>query len=199
MKIVLWGVALGEFKNAGIDAGKPLKRLKSRGWRLHTQLRQGVNERAERCLNLSWAVPLIVVALVVVVTGCQSPPSGAEGSIAWVTVTNHTPAEITDVAKNVFVRNGFKPAGGTQNQLTFERPGSTWDDLEQGGWGEGVTVQVEVTVTAQSDSAWLLHCKAWLVRNPGDRILEDKHELTRMRSGRYQKLLEDAKKELAAQ
>jgi len=144
--------------------------------------------------KLLWAM-----ALVVAIAGCKSPPSGAEGSLAWVTITNHTRLEITGATKDVFVRHGYKVARESPAQLTFEQPGSTWDNLEQGGWDSGVTVRVEAALNLQSDSIWLLHCRAWLVRHAGDSIIEDAHQLSRMKQGRYQKLLEEVRADVAAQ
>jgi len=144
--------------------------------------------------NLLW-----VMALVAVMAGCKSPPGAAEGSLAWVTITNHSRAEIAVAAKEVFVRHGYKVTHDAPTKLTFEKPGSAWDNLEQGGWDSGVTVRIEAVLALQPDNSWVLHCHASLVRHAGDDVFEDPHQLSRMRGGRFQKLLEEVKAELAKQ
>jgi len=140
---------------------------------------------------------LLLCVAAVLIAGCKSPPSGAEGSQAWVYLTNLSPGEITSATKDVFVREGYKVAKERPMEITFERPGSVWDDLEQGGWDVGVTVRVQAILTPRGDDVYLLHCRASLVRNPGDPVFEDPHSLTRLRRRPFQTLLDQVKTHLA--
>jgi hypothetical protein len=134
----------------------------------------------------------LILLVVLLAAGCKSPPIAGQGSIAWVKIPGSGPAEIGQATKEVFTGDGYKLVREEQDQFLFEKPGNGWHELTYGGWGEGMVLRVHVLISPENAES-LLHCRAYLVHQPGDKFFEDKHEVTRLGRGPYQKLLERVK------
>src|ERR1041384_6347615 len=105
--------------------------------------------------------------------GCQTPPSGAEGSLAWVEIDGRTGAEIRQATIDVFNESGYRLKTNTILPVTFEKPGGAMNNLAYGDWDSGVTIRVIVHVSVQNNGTHLLHCNVFRVRDAGDRSVED--------------------------
>src|SRR5438874_7123852 len=81
--------------------------------------------------------------------GCKSPPLGAKNSLAWVEITGHSSREITLAAKEVLAREGYRLGREEADELTFEKPGSAWNEVAHGNWGEGMTVRLRLFISPQ--------------------------------------------------
>jgi hypothetical protein len=143
-----------------------------------------------------WAVSLL---LVVAGQGCKSPPIGGEGSLAWVEIAGHSSSEIAVATKEVLGKDGYRVIKGEGDEFTFEKPGSAWNEVTHGGFGEGMTVRMKVVIGPEHRNTHLLQCRVYLIRHAGDRVFEDSHEVTRFSRKPYQKLLEQVKATLESQ
>lgn len=145
-----------------------------------------------RCvLNGAW------LGIILAATGCKSPPPMAEGSLAWVEITNHTPLQILAATKAVFVEKGYRLVIGGRPELVFEKPGGFTNGLLHGGLDSGVVLRVFVGLDNRGNGAWLLHCRADAVRDAGQ-ALEESQRLSRLHSGSLQRLLVEVKTRLPA-
>ena len=146
-----------------------------------------------------FGLPLTLVLLLFWggLTGCETAPSGGDGSLAWVEITGHTSAEIKRAAEIVFEKDGYHLAASSPMKFTFEKDGGKMTDLAYGTLVAGVLVRVNATITRQENGNHLLHCQVFMVRNAGDRVLED---IQKRNFGRkpYQELLDQVKAKLAA-
>ena len=140
---------------------------------------------------------LALIFFVLWTTGCRTTPIAADGSLAWVEIAGRTPAEINQATATVFQENGYRLATSSSNGATFEKPGDNMKGLAYGTFVGGVLVRVLVSITRQEGTKYLLHCQTFMVRNAGDRVLEDKQKI-RFGSAPYQELLDKVKATLAA-
>jgi len=127
--------------------------------------------------------------------GCQTPPPAGQGSLAWVEIDGRTSAEIRQATVEVFKENGYHLKTNSIVAATFEKPGSTMNNLAYGGWDSGVTIRLIVHVSVQNNDTHLLHCEAFMVRDAGDRSVEDAQPI-HFRRGPYQELLNRVKEKL---
>jgi hypothetical protein len=137
-----------------------------------------------------------LLILAAMVGGCKSPPVAAEGSIAWVEISGHSHREITQATTMVLAKHGYRTLSENSEQMTYEKPGSAWNEIKDGNWGEGVNIRVQLFLTPQINEAYMLHCQVFYVRSSGDRVFEDKRKVWRMSRGPYQKLLDEVKASL---
>lgn len=128
-------------------------------------------------------------------SGCKTPPSGGDDSLAWVEIAGHTSTEIKAAAEIVFEKEGYHLTASSPMKFTFEKGGGKMTGLAYGTLISGVLVRVNVTITRQENGNHLLHCEVFMVRNAGDRVLED---VQKRHFGRkpYQELLEKVKASL---
>jgi hypothetical protein len=61
---------------------------------------------------------------------------------------------------------------------------------------ESVTVRVVVNILPVNDTSTLVACKAWLVEDAGDPVLQDSHKVRELVKGPYEELLKDIKSQL---
>ena len=80
-------------------------------------LLQNSDPKANAPTRLAWALILLLVGGSL--AGCKSPPSGGDGSLAWVEITGHTSAEIKKAAEIVFEDDGYHVAVSSPMRLTF--------------------------------------------------------------------------------
>jgi hypothetical protein len=127
--------------------------------------------------------------------GCQTPPPAGQGSLAWVEIDGRTGAEIRQATVEVFQKDGYHLKTNSVVAATFEKPGGAMNNLAYGGWDSGVTIRVIVHVDVQNNGTHLLHCEAFMVRDVGDRSVEDARPI-HFRRGPYQGLLNRVKAKL---
>jgi hypothetical protein len=127
--------------------------------------------------------------------GCQTPPPAGQGSLAWVEIDGRTGAEIRQATVEVFKENGYRLKTNSVLAATFEKPGGAVNNLAYGGWDSGVTIRVIIHVDVQNNGTHLLHCEAFMVRDVGDRSVEEAQPI-HYRRGPYQELLNRVKTKL---
>jgi hypothetical protein len=115
-----------------------------------------------------------------------------------VTIYNQPTDRIEEATTAVFVMNGYRTTATTPNQITFERPGSTDDNVAYGSlmFNRKVTERVTVTMRPAGGETTVLSCNAMIVENPGDPIGEDTHKIGSSRKEAYEHLLNSVRARL---
>jgi hypothetical protein len=144
---------------------------------------------------MKFALSAPVLALLVL-AGCRTPPPAGSGSLAWVEIAGRTSAEIRQTVNTIFQEDGYHLVTNSAWATIFEKPGSGLNNLADGGWFSGVTVRVSVHISPQSNASYLLHCDAFMVRDAGDRSVEEARKI-HFKRGPYQKLLNRVKSRMA--
>ena len=133
--------------------------------------------------------------------GCGSLGGAASGTFASVTIENHSPEEIAVAAAKVFGSDGYMDGPSRAGQLVFQKQASRATTFSREGLyatqqGAQTVNRVKLEVVPLSGgSACRLQCQAYIVRDAGA-LLEDEVRLTSLRSGPYQSLLNQVKKQL---
>jgi hypothetical protein len=124
--------------------------------------------------------------------GCKSTSKPASASFASVTITGNTPGQISGVAVDVFHANGYKVAQREPDNLVFEKEGSKMNNFAYGNWLGDVPVwiRVKAAVVQIGEMTYRLQCSAYMVRDIRSST-EEEVALSNLRSGPYQKMLDD--------
>jgi len=122
----------------------------------------------------------------------------SSGPLASVTIYNQPRERIEEATTAVFVMNGYRSVVGHANQLTFERPGSTDDNVAYGSlmFNRKVTERVIVSMRPTGEDTTLLSCNASLVENPGDPLGEDTHKIGSNHKETYERMLNSVRARL---
>jgi hypothetical protein len=135
-----------------------------------------------------------LLATALALSACKSAAPG--NALAAIEIHGNTPGQISAVATEVFREAGYAVRRSGPNSLVGEKKAGAWSDLSYGNWtGNPVWVRLRTSISPVSERVFRLECKAWLVRDRGD-TTEEEIELSKFRSGPYQKLLEDVAKRL---
>jgi hypothetical protein len=132
-------------------------------------------------------------------TGCQPfKPEPPHGSVASMTITNRSNAEIGSAIQSVFVSSGFQGGPSGPNQYTYERSGSRMDNLAYANYffNEPVMIRVTVTLSSFTAGSTMVSCQAWLVESANDPVFEDSYQVRKLRKWPYEQLLKDIRKQL---
>ena len=131
------------------------------------------------------------VLLLLCASGCSIFSGFSSGPLASVTILNQTPEKIEEATTAVFVMNGYRTVSAGTSQLTFERPGSTDDNVAYGSlmFSRRVTERVLVSMRPAGEGSTILSCNAILVENPGDSLGEDTHKIGSNRKEPYERML----------
>ena len=151
----------------------------------------------QRITHSICSASLLAFLAALVLAGCSSSkPAGA--SFASVVISGHTAGEIEAVAEAVFRENGYQGAALPGTQMIFEKQASRTDQFAYSGLMDESPVKVRVLaeVVTLTDTSHRLQCTAYMVRNPGDSLFEEKQRLANFRRGPYQKLLDKVAAEL---
>ena len=146
------------------------------------------------CMNkfLLVALAALPLAFLLLATGCQTTSGSGNDSLASVTVSNRTMAEINTATLGVFRRNSFVGGQTTPGQYRFDRAGSALSRLAYNDlFGEGVAVRVYVTVTPLDGVVTRISCRAEIVQDPGDPLIEDSYKVRKFQKKPYQDLLNE--------
>jgi hypothetical protein len=134
---------------------------------------------------LLWLALSLVGSLVV---GCRTHETSPTTKFASVVIRGNTPGQIENVARDVFIENGFRSAPSKSDSLVFERKGSRLDEAAYGGWmNQALWVRVKAAVFPVGEAAFRLECNAYRVEDKGT---STEAETKLWRSSPYQKLLD---------
>jgi hypothetical protein len=133
--------------------------------------------------------------------GCASTSGSDSTSFASVTIQGHTVEEIASATARVFRENGYSGGDTGDNQMIFRKAGSKMNDLAYGGfagsyYGEKTQVRVKAEIINLQGGSCRLRCQAYMVRGAGDSFFEEEQMLARIRSGKYQSMLDQVAKKL---
>jgi len=134
----------------------------------------------------------------VLLTGCQSVTAPGSGNHASVLISGAREKTIRQAITSVFQHDGYTLVSGSQERMVFERPARSWDSIKWGGWGQGATVimRVKVGVETITGDTHEVSCSAFYVTDSGDRAFEDEHRLMLLNRQHYQKLLNEASRQV---
>jgi hypothetical protein len=143
---------------------------------------------------------LTMLCAVFVSSGC-SLGKPASASFASVVIANRNIEQIQQAAKAVFQGDGYSASAGSGNTLVFEKEGTQANNLAQNGlvgthYGAQTVIRVRTDIVDLGSGSFRLQCQTFMVRNAGDSFFEDEHRLANIRSGPYQKLLDEVAKRL---
>ena len=141
------------------------------------------------------------LVLALAVTGCRSVGGPASASFASVTIPNRSAGEIATATAQVFGADGYRGGMSGASKMVFDKGASRATTLSRGGlvdthYGAQTINRVKVEIAAVGETGYRLECKAFVVRNAGDAILQEEVPLANFRSLPYQSLLNKVKKEL---
>lgn len=151
-------------------------------------------------LNLGriWSVrcgfgPLLVALVAALVAGGCRASMPASASFASVVISNRSVDEIRAATIAVFAAQGYQALLGGGDELVLEREGSRGEEIAHGAWvGEaGVINRVRAAIVELAPGQYRLQCRAYVVRNADDPVLEDAIRLGNARSRPYQKALNE--------
>lgn len=148
--------------------------------------------------NLKWTWLLLLAAVYIGATGCQSFKSSAPDYLTSVTITNRPMLDVTNTTMTVFITHGFTGGPTAPGQFIFRRPGSAMDQVAYGSYvvKQAVIVKTQVTVQQMTPNSILIGCNAWLVKSENDPVLEESFPVRAMRKGPYEELLQEIQKQL---
>ena len=141
---------------------------------------------------------LIVVHLSLLLfglAGCSSSKP-ASARFASVEIHNQPPDKIAAAATQVFRENGYRGGASGTRKMVFEKEGTYANNLAYNGvvgatYGAQTLVRVRAELVDLGEGSQRLQCQTFMVRNAGDSFFEEESRLTNIRSGPYQKLLND--------
>lgn len=132
-------------------------------------------------------------------TGCTTPPKGAgAGRYAAVEIDGFSRSSVRLAISQVCEKQGYKQIAERNDKLTFEKPGSTGQNIMWGGLDKGVWDRIEISVTRMTEEDhFLVSLDAYRINNHGDSLLEDSTKAGFAVQSKYQELLENVRKLLA--
>lgn len=140
-----------------------------------------------------WSLPVLLAVCLgaLLGAGCSSTGKSEPVHFASVRIQGQAPERVSDVATEVFLEHRYKVTRKGWAHLTFEKEGSTMNNIAYGNWmGGGVWVRVKVSVEEVLAGTCDLKCEAFLVRNRGE-SLEEEIRIKKLHSGQYQELLDE--------
>lgn len=142
----------------------------------------------------------LAILTVVLIAGCRTgEPTSA--SFASVVIPGKTPEQISQAAGAVFQADGYSIGSLNPGSMMFQKEASRGASLAYGGvvdtyYGSTTVVRVRAQVVDLGSGSYRLQCKAYMVRRAEDAFFEDESPLLNIRSGPYQKLLDEVAKRL---
>ena len=132
-------------------------------------------------------------ALLLGATGCRLNKPGS-ASFASVDISGHSPQQIQEATGNVFREDGYAAFLGASGEMIFQKEGTRANNIGQNGfvgsyYGEQTMIRFVAQLVQIGSDSWRLQGQAYMVRNPGDSMMEDSHPLGNIRRGPYQHLL----------
>lgn len=140
-------------------------------------------------------VPIGWLILAFLTSGCRTTPEGAgAGKYAAVEIRGFSRPLIELATRQIFEDEGYTLSVGKNsgpNSQTFEQVASSGANVMWGTWDmNGVHERVVVTLDQMTDDQeFLLHARAFRVRNKDDSILEESKAMGFSVQRKYQDLL----------
>jgi hypothetical protein len=135
--------------------------------------------------------------------GCSSWFKPASESFASVLIPSASADDVRKTTIKVFQGADYlshyeDPDSGL---LIFEKEGTQGQSLAYNGvvgtqYGQQTLNRVKVRVIDRGDGSCRVNCQAYIVRDAGNRVGEDEIKLNSLRSGPYQKLLDEVAERL---
>ena len=143
----------------------------------------------------------VLLACLLLATGCGSTGKSGSSSFASVEITNRTPEQIREATVAVFMENGYTMGPSGSTELVFEQEGSRMNEIAYGNWmgGTPVYVRVKASIVPLAEGKYRLQCSAGMVRDRGDSFFEEDVKLANIRRRPYQDLLDKVAKRLRQQ
>jgi len=140
----------------------------------------------------------LLALLALVVCGCQTYSGPPGKNVASVTINNRSLVAVQSAVTNVFGMHGFTGTQSGDNSFNFTRKGSGMDKMVYGSYvfTDTVTRKLSVQTQPAADGSITVTCQAWMDEGEDDPVFDGDHQLTPLRKGPYQSLLDDVKKEL---
>ncbi len=138
--------------------------------------------------------PLVLLLSGLILAGCKSAPPTGSTRMASVVIPEVTSSQIRVTAVEVFQLHGYRVKTMTPAEIVVEKPGTKMENVLYGGLTTGVWTRVKLRVRDHGPDARLLEGNAYRVDNHDDPALETERQL--LKSGPYQKLLEEVKSRL---
>lgn len=139
------------------------------------------------------------LALGIILTGCTSPPKGAgTGRYAAVEIAGFSRSSVRLAIVQVFEKQGYRQIAEINDKMTFEKPGSTGQNIVWGALDKGVWERIEISVTRLTEEDnFLVSLEAFRISAHGDSLLEDSKKMGFAMQSKYQELLENVRKLLS--
>ena len=140
----------------------------------------------------------LLALLVLVVCGCQTYSGPPGKNVASVTINNRSLTTVQSAVTNVFCTHGFTGTQTGDNSFNFTRKGGSMDKMIYGSYvfTDTVTRKVSVTTQPAADGSITVTCQAWMDEGEDNPVFDGDHQLTPLRKGPYQSLLNEVKKQL---
>ncbi|MFO1461167.1 MAG: hypothetical protein U1G08_17405 [Verrucomicrobiota bacterium] len=128
--------------------------------------------------------------------GCGTPPKGAgAGRYAAVEIDGFSRTSIDLAVQQVCERHAYTKVSQKNDSFTYEKPGSTgqnilWGNLERGVWER---IVIKVTRLTEADH-FLVTLDAYRIHDHGDSLLEESKKMGSAMQSKYQALVEEIKK-----
>ncbi len=129
--------------------------------------------------------------------GCSTLSLDMEtsGTVPEVEIEGAFFEEIVDGCHEVLPKEGYKFVGQRGSCVIFEKRASTMDYLAWGGWSTSEDELVErlrLNVREVGSDSFQLECQPFFVTDAGGHM-EEARKISRLKSGKFQRLLEDVK------
>jgi hypothetical protein len=147
---------------------------------------------------LNKKILLSLVALAAgLLAGCQSLNEPDAGNLASVEITGQPLAVVQTAITNVFTANAFIGGPTGPNEFSYLRPGSRMDQAAYGSYmfQRPIMVKVEVTTTARPPDTIVVGCKAWIVEEDSDPVMQENHKIGFFGRGTYENLLKQVQQQ----
>lgn len=143
----------------------------------------------------------LLIILTFIGFACKSPHGPDTDSLAFVEIKGKTALEIARTISEVFREAHYAPARPAANHkmmLMFEKEGTTGDMLFYGDWSSKKPwYRVKLNIKSLDAETQLVECDAYRVLEHGDPRFEEERQLSRLKKGHYQDLLNRVKERLS--
>jgi hypothetical protein len=145
----------------------------------------------------------LLAFFLIAVAGCSSWNKPASESFASVLITNVSPDEIHKTTIKVFQEADYLSyyRDPTQDLLVFEKEGTQGESYAYNGvvgtqYGQITLNRVKVRFVSRADGSCRVNCQAFIVRDASSRLGGEEIRVSNLRSGPYQKLLDEVAERL---
>lgn len=148
------------------------------------------------CLAVLFCLTLLLAG-----AGCSSLSEPGSASFASVTLENHSAEEIVAATTQVFGADGYRGGPTGSGQMVFDKEASRGTSFAREGvvggyYGAQTVNRVRVDLVPLAGGQYRLQCKAFMVTGGSDPFFQDEVPLANIRSGPYQSLLNEVRKQL---